>query len=95
MHQLLSRAVAPPDAGDNSRVRLLPGVCQRSAGAEDVMRGEETQLLGLLGMQPDFEGVVVLPGTHSKWVDIRGGRIVGIYIVRNPDKLRRLNETVH
>lgn len=76
LHQLLSRAVAPPDAGDRYRVRILPGVCQRSAGAEDVMRGEETQLLGLLGMRPDFEGVVILPGTHSKWVDIRGGRIV-------------------
>ena len=76
LHQLLSRAVAPADAGDKYRVRILPGVCQRTAGAEDVMRGEETQLLGLLGTQPGFEGVAILPGTHSKWVEIRGGKIV-------------------
>lgn len=40
------------------------------------MRGEETQLLGLLGLRPGFEGTAILPGTHSKWVEIAGGRIV-------------------
>jgi 2-dehydro-3-deoxygalactonokinase len=40
----------------------------------DVMRGEETQLLGAvaLGIR---DGWVVLPGTHSKWVLLRDGRI--------------------
>src|SRR5205085_7249035 len=56
--------------------RILPGVCQRQAGHEDVMRGEETQLLGLLALQPGFEGTAILPGTHSKWVEIRDARIV-------------------
>jgi 2-dehydro-3-deoxygalactonokinase len=41
----------------------------------DVMRGEETQLSGLLAREPGFEGVVCLPGTHSKWVTIKGGLI--------------------
>lgn len=76
LHQLLSRAVSPEGADARFRVRILPGVCQRQAGYEDVMRGEETQLLGLLGLRPGFEGVAILPGTHSKWVEIRGGRIV-------------------
>ncbi|MEO6396814.1 MAG: 2-dehydro-3-deoxygalactonokinase [Devosia sp.] len=58
------------------RCRILPGVAQKSAGSEDVMRGEETQLLGLLRLRPGFEGVAVLPGTHSKWVEIAAGRIV-------------------
>ena len=40
------------------------------------MRGEETQLLGLLALRPGFEGIAVLPGTHSKWVEIRGGKIM-------------------
>ncbi len=43
----------------------------------DVMRGEETQLSGLLVSEPDFEGLVCLPGTHSKWVTIKGGLIHG------------------
>ena len=33
-------------------------------------------MLGLLGLRPGFEGVAILPGTHSKWVEIRDGRIV-------------------
>ncbi len=53
--------------------RILPGVCQRAEAVQDVMRGEETQLLGLLGLKPGFEGTVILPGTHSKWVELRGG----------------------
>src|SRR5690606_7535188 len=40
-----------------------------------VMRGEETQLLGLLTLRPGFEGTVIMPGTHSKWVRIAGDRI--------------------
>ena len=40
------------------------------------MRGEETQLLGLLALRPGFEGTAVLPGTHSKWVEIRSGKIL-------------------
>jgi 2-dehydro-3-deoxygalactonokinase len=71
---LLAAAVSP-DAADRFSVRILPGVCQRTAGAEDVMRGEETQLLGFLGTRPDFAGTVVMPGTHSKWVRLAGGRL--------------------
>jgi 2-dehydro-3-deoxygalactonokinase len=39
----------------------------------DVMRGEETQVLGAA----IEDGTVVLPGTHSKWVRVERGRIVG------------------
>lgn len=52
---------------------IVPGYCQRS-GAIDVMRGEETQLLGAVA-QGRSDGWIVLPGTHSKWVLVRGGRI--------------------
>ncbi|HSF65629.1 MAG TPA: 2-dehydro-3-deoxygalactonokinase [Paracoccaceae bacterium] len=40
----------------------------------DVMRGEETQIAGN-GL--DRDATVVLPGTHSKWAQVRGGRIAG------------------
>ncbi|MEQ1902146.1 MAG: 2-dehydro-3-deoxygalactonokinase [Devosia sp.] len=69
-------AVFPEGAHAKLRPRILPGICQRSPQLEDVMRGEETQLLGLVTLRPGFEGTVILPGTHSKWVEIRDGRIV-------------------
>jgi 2-dehydro-3-deoxygalactonokinase len=68
-------AVAPDPVG-TLRPRILPGVCQAVEGREDVMRGEETQLLGLLALRPGFEGTAIMPGTHSKWVRIEDGRIV-------------------
>jgi 2-dehydro-3-deoxygalactonokinase len=68
-------AVAPANAVGRLSARILPGVCQRLAGAEDVMRGEETQLLGLSTLWPRFSGIVCLPGTHSKWAQLRGRRI--------------------
>ena len=46
----------------------------------DVMRGEETQVFGALqalGLAGDADATLVLPGTHSKWVTVRGGRITG------------------
>lgn len=56
-------------------IRLLPGLCRREHGHEDVIRGEETQLFGLMALNPDFAGTVVMPGTHSKWADLSAGRI--------------------
>ncbi|MHB1103164.1 MAG: 2-dehydro-3-deoxygalactonokinase [Devosia sp.] len=68
-------AVSPAIPGSRLVARILPGVCQKLSGAEDVMRGEETQLLGLSAMSLGFSGLVVMPGTHSKWVTLAGRRI--------------------
>jgi 2-dehydro-3-deoxygalactonokinase len=57
-----------------SDIRILPGVSQARPDQPDVMRGEETQLLGVT--EADFSGLVCIPGTHSKWVRIEEGRIV-------------------
>jgi 2-dehydro-3-deoxygalactonokinase len=57
-------------------VSIVPGYCVRNAlGQPDVMRGEETQLLGAhcLGHS---DGWFVLPGTHSKWVELRAGKVL-------------------
>lgn len=67
-----AHAVRPPDAGPRLRPRILPGICIRTPGSEDVMRGEETQLLGLSALRPAFSGTVILPGTHSKWARMEG-----------------------
>jgi len=56
------------------RIHIIAGLQQDNPA--DVMRGEETQIAGLLYGEPNFEGMVCLPGTHTKWVKIEGGRIV-------------------
>ncbi len=53
---------------------IVPGYCYRAHGSIDVMRGEETQLLGALTLQHG-DGCYVLPGTHSKWVEVADGTI--------------------
>jgi 2-dehydro-3-deoxygalactonokinase len=57
------------ETGHSFRLAVVPGICCENAdGMPDVMRGEETQILGALG---DAEcGVFVLPGTHCKWVRV-------------------------
>lgn len=71
--RLLSNGAVTPDMpGDQFAPSILPGVCQREVGAEDVMRGEETQLLGLSALIPGFSGLVIMPGTHSKWAMLEG-----------------------
>lgn len=57
------------------RVAILAGVSQMTPHP-DVMRGEETQIAGLLLERPGYEGVVCLPGTHTKWARIHAGAIL-------------------
>lgn len=54
---------------------IVPGCCWQRGDEVDVMRGEETQLLGAWTLAP-HDGWYVLPGTHSKWVELRGGQVV-------------------
>ncbi|GGA14749.1 2-dehydro-3-deoxygalactonokinase [Neptunicoccus cionae] len=56
-------------------VSILPGLSQ-TAPAPDVMRGEETQIAGFLQSNPKFDGVLVMPGTHSRWVHISAEEVV-------------------
>ena len=60
-------------------VYILPGVAQSNASTPDVMRGEETQILGLPERAGGTGGrdLVCMPGTHSKWVALEAGRIAG------------------
>jgi 2-dehydro-3-deoxygalactonokinase len=60
-----------------TRVRLVPGLKARDAdGVPEVMRGEETQILGVLDRLPAQEVTLCLPGSHSKWVRVRAGQIL-------------------
>ncbi|WP_455823092.1 2-dehydro-3-deoxygalactonokinase [Pseudomonas graminis] len=56
-------------------VHIVPGVIEQ-VGLPNVMRGEETQVLGVLQSLPASAEVLIgLPGSHSKWVDVVEGRI--------------------
>jgi 2-dehydro-3-deoxygalactonokinase len=61
------------DLPEGDRLTFIPGMTDRTAHPfPDVMRGEETQLVGF-GLDDDV--TVVLPGTHAKWARVGGGRI--------------------
>lgn len=53
---------------------IVPGYAYRHGASVDVMRGEETQLLGAVALG-QRDGWLVLPGTHSKWVLLEDGAI--------------------
>ncbi|WP_424974403.1 2-dehydro-3-deoxygalactonokinase [Dinoroseobacter sp. S124A] len=56
-------------------VHFVTGAVAEDGGRPDVMRGEETQIIGAAatGMR---DGTFVMPGTHCKWVQVADGKIV-------------------
>lgn len=61
-------------------VHIVPGLIDEPLqSTPDVMRGEETQLVGLLRAHPELADVacVLMPGTHSKWARLRNGVVTG------------------
>jgi 2-dehydro-3-deoxygalactonokinase len=57
----------------DERISIVPGVIARDESGPDVMRGEETLIFGT----DVRDGLVCLPGTHSKWARVEGGVITG------------------
>jgi len=68
----LAQALTPLAVAGGARIHIVPGLILRGA-LPNVMRGEETQVAGLLG---GGDALVCLPGSHSKWVSVAGERIV-------------------
>ena len=83
----LGAPVRAPGALD---VRVLPGLSQ--ASPPDVMRGEETQVAGLIATEPRFDGVAVLPGTHSKWARVSAGEVVAFRTAMTGELFALLSE---
>lgn len=65
------------DAPGGLRVGIVPGLSTQAGPWPDVLRGEEVQVLGALALLGIDTGTFVLPGTHSKWLEVRAGRITG------------------
>ena len=62
---------------DWGQVKLVPGLAtEDAAGVPEVMRGEETQIVGCLPAIGG-SGLACLPGSHSKWAHVEAGRIIG------------------
>jgi 2-dehydro-3-deoxygalactonokinase len=61
---------------DAAQVLIVPGVIGADlCGTPEVMRGEETQVMGMMEACGGA-GLVCLPGTHSKWIHLRDSTIV-------------------
>jgi 2-dehydro-3-deoxygalactonokinase len=75
----LHRHLTLVHGSDGLQIHIVPGASYRAAGlAPDVMRGEETQVIGALAQHATWAtgASIVLPGTHSKWVRVADGRLV-------------------
>ena len=60
------------------RIALVPGLSCQLQGLSpvpDVMRGEEVQIFGALRLTQRSSATLVLPGTHSKWVQVQDGQV--------------------
>lgn len=74
---------------------LLPGARTLSPdGTSDVMRGEEIQIFGGMSRFGFRDGVLCLPGTHSKWARIRDGRIADFATFMTGDLYQALSHTI-
>ncbi len=82
--------VAAPTSDPRLRMLLAPGLRQMTPA--DVMRGEETQIAGALALTPGFDGVLCLPGTHSKWVHVSAGEVVSFQTFMTGELFALLSE---
>ncbi|MDB5370518.1 MAG: 2-keto-3-deoxy-galactonokinase [Roseomonas sp.] len=72
----LAGALTPVEFA-GARCFLVPGLSARDAqGVPEVMRGEETKILGLLDRLPPGPNVVLSPGSHSKWAIVQDGTVL-------------------
>lgn len=69
----LARNLQPHELRDGRLINFVCGVCQEQP-TPNIMRGEETQVAGLVSDEPL---TMILPGTHSKWIQCKEGAITG------------------
>jgi 2-dehydro-3-deoxygalactonokinase len=78
-HRIAAQCVAL----EQGRVHIVPGLsCKNRLDAPDVMRGEETQIIGALHLDADLrqgKQLLCLPGTHTKWASINDG-VIGDFL---------------
>ena len=77
-------------ATDAYDLRVLPGL--RQTNPPDVMRGEETQIAGFLSLNPNWDGVICLPGTHTKWAQVSASEVVSFQTYMTGEMFALLSE---
>lgn len=82
--------IMAPTTDPRLKVSIAPGLKQIAPA--DVMRGEETQIAGALRLMPGYDGVLCLPGTHSKWVHISAGEVVSFQTFMTGEMFALLSE---
>ena len=75
LHSLGEKLVEIPNAGGFRLFATLGISNLEPSSVPDVIRGEETQLIGLQSFRRNDDTVACFPGTHSKWVQVEGGRV--------------------
>ncbi|ABG32393.1 2-keto-3-deoxy-galactonokinase [Roseobacter denitrificans] len=73
------------------RVHIVSGLSQTAP--PDVMRGEETQIAGFLSLNPKWDGVLCMPGTHTKWVHLSAGEVVSFQTFMTGEIFALLSES--
>jgi 2-dehydro-3-deoxygalactonokinase len=72
----LARETIVVETLNGHQVHIVPGVRYTDPnGLHDVMRGEETQVFGVLSTDADDDKLLILPGTHSKWVRVENRKV--------------------
>jgi 2-dehydro-3-deoxygalactonokinase len=87
----LARRLLRFEALPGVMLHIVPGV-RRGGERPEVMRGEETQIVGLLTQSASAGARLVLPGTHSKWVRVDGGRIADFHTYMTGELFALLRE---
>jgi 2-dehydro-3-deoxygalactonokinase len=73
--QQLADALVTHKTSDGTTITFVTGMTADHNGVPDVMRGEETQIIGASGLGMS-NGIFVMPGTHSKWITVSCDQIV-------------------
>jgi 2-dehydro-3-deoxygalactonokinase len=71
---ILAQALVKHRTKSGALIHFITGATTEHAGGPDVMRGEETQIIGSAAVGFS-DGLFVMPGTHSKWVRVSEGQI--------------------
>lgn len=72
----LARHLARVEDAEFDNAWIVPGIMLDDEHQPEVMRGEECQILAALLRSGRQEGTFLLPGTHSKWALVEGGKLV-------------------
>lgn len=71
----LARGLVARRTAGGRTIRFVPGLLADTQHGPDVMRGEETEIVGHVAAGGRRDGILLLPGTHAKWARLAEGRV--------------------